>query len=133
MTMDDAAVIGGGRTFSLTSMAVVQCGSSTATHMYMHREVHTWDTRHERGRASSLFGFVPSVSVAISPLTGRRMIAPSDRDREERPRHSRPAEKFVLVVASGDINIFDTLPNWQGKLLVRPMSGNDWAFFLVLV
>lgn len=28
------------------------------------------------GRASSLFGFVPSVSVAIPPPTGRRTIAP---------------------------------------------------------
>lgn len=91
-------------------------------------------------RASSLFGFVPSVSVAIPPpFLGRRTIAPSGgggmADREERPRHSRPAEKFVLVAS--DINIFGTLPNWQGKLFVRPTDqpGGErlGGLFLVLV
>lgn len=46
--------------------------------------------------------------------------------RAERPRHSRPAEKFVLVAS--DINIFGSLPSWQGKLFVRPTRESDWAF-----
>lgn len=48
--------------------------------------------------------------------------------RAERPRHSRPAEKFVLVAS--DINIFGTLPSWQGKLFVRPTNpGERLGFF----
>lgn len=99
-------------------------------HTHVHApEVHTWDTSRGGARASSLFGFVPSVSVAIPPPYGRRTIAPSGGVWEERPRHSRPAEKFVLVAS--DINIFGTLPNWQGKLFVRPTDQpgeSDWAF-----
>lgn len=87
------------------AVVVLQCGISMTTHMYLHRR-STRGIRLEASggmRASSLFGFVPSVSVAIPPpFLGRRTIAPSDggggmADREERPRHSRPAEKFVLV------------------------------------
>lgn len=64
------AAIGGGRTFSLTSMAAVavQCGSSRmTTHMYMHR-------RGVEGESElPFFGFVPSVSVAIPPPFGREV------------------------------------------------------------
>lgn len=42
--------------------------------------------------------------------------------RAREPGHySRPAEKYSsFVLVASDINIFGTLPNWQGKLFVRP-------------
>lgn len=52
--MTDAAAIGGGRIFCLMSMAVVQCGSSRTTHMYMHQRF-TRGIRHEGGRERVLF------------------------------------------------------------------------------
>lgn len=129
--MTDAA-IGSGTVFSLTSMAVVQCGTSMTTHMYMHRR-YTRGIQEGGENESSLFGFVPSVSVAIPPPYGRRTIAPNGWNREKGARHSRPAEKIVLVAS--DINIFGTLPNCQGKLFVRPSDHPARAIglFLVLV
>lgn len=40
--------------------------------------------------------------------------------------YSRPAEKYSsFVLVASDINIFGTLPNWQGKLFVRPPTNQS--------
>lgn len=109
-------------------------------HTHVHApEVHTWDpTRGEGGmRASSLFGFVPSVSVAIPPpFLGRRTIAPSGGGSGGEATTLSAGREIRSGVAS-DINIFGTLPNWQGKLFVRPTDqpGGErlGGLFLVLV
>lgn len=64
---------------------------------------------------------------------GAEQLHQAGCDREKGARHSRPAEKFVLVAS--DINIFGTLPNCQGKLFVRPSDHPARAIglFLVLV
>lgn len=119
-TTTGGAAIGGGRIFSLMSITVLavevgtvqqQRGNSMTTHMYNAPEVHT----------GSLFWFC-SFGFGwqlVLPYVGAQDNCTTGEDREEGgPRHSRPAEKFVLVAS--DINIFGTLPNWQGKLFVRP-------------
>lgn len=43
------------------------------------------------------------------------------RGAREPGHYSRPAEQYSsFVLVASDINIFGTLPNWQGKLFVRP-------------
>lgn len=132
--MTDAAAIGGGRIFCLMSMAVLQCGSSRTTHMYMHQRF-TRGIRHEGGRERVLF-LVLFLRFRLQFLLrmGAEQLHQTAGTGRRGARHSRPAEKFVLVAS--DINIFGTLPNCQGKLFVRPTDQAARAiglFFLVLV
>lgn len=64
------------------------------------------------------------------------------RGAREPGHYSRPAEKYSsFVLVASDINIFGTLPNWQGKLFVRPPNNQPeqaraeaprvWELFLV--
>lgn len=72
-------------------------------HTHVHApEVHTWDTtRAEAGGDESEFSFwVCSFGFGCnssSVFGAQNNCTQRWRRREERPRHSRPAEKFVLV------------------------------------
>lgn len=119
--------IGGGRNFSLTfsrAMMEVLWEKRAIAHMYLNTHtddrgapLHTWGMSE-----FSFFGLVPWVLVAqcrSDSWLGTRTL-------------SVGRELFVPVMASG-INIFGTLPNWQGKLFVRRPANcvhrDDWELF----
>lgn len=133
MTTTTAVAVGGGRNFSLTSVAVVQCGSSMTAHMYIYTlrpgpPVHVGNDEQVLFFWFCSFGFGCSAGAAVLPWFmammgtttqlhhGRNWKVPVRASGGTRTL-SASREMFVLVAS--DINIFGTLPNWQGKLFVR--------------
>lgn len=110
-------------------------------HTHVHApEVHTWDTTRGEGEGDESefsfwfcsFGF----GCNSSSFWGAEQLHPAAAAAGGEATTLSAGREIRSGVAS-DINIFGTLPNWQGKLFVRPTDqpGGErlGGLFLVLV